>query len=310
MDISVIIPVKNGEKYIRQCLDSVFNQSFKGSYEVILGVDPSTDNTLEIAKEYQKDHPNLIVESRQGKGVQFNRVDSIKKAKGKYLCFLDGDDYYSKDYLKIMFEEIEKGFDVVNCSFKVDKNGRLTKNIFTKNVELDSVGACKALLKDSYMRSFLWSKIFKRELFDNKFPIFDVKDALFEDTMLVYYLFMRAKKIKCIKAPLYVYRNNSSSVTKSPQKNRFKYHLYAFSYIRYLCDLAENDGYLQGYLKTFKRSKLSLWFDGHVSKKVLGNGGLKELRKHKIIFKDLKRKEKLDFAKYPDIEQFINDLIN
>ena len=310
MDISVIIPVKNGEKYIRECLDSVFNQSFKGSYEVILGVDPSEDNTLEIAQEYQKDHPNLIVESRRGKGVQFNRVDSIKKAKGKYLCFLDGDDYYSKDYLKIMFEEIEKGFDVVNCSFKVDKNGRLTKNIFSKNIELNSVSACKALLKDSYMRSFLWSKIFKRELFDNKFPIFDVKDALFEDTMLVYYLFMHAKKVKCIKAPLYVYRNNSSSVTKSPQKNRFEYHLYAFSYIRYLCDLAENNGYLRGYLKTFNRSKLSLWFDGHVSKKVLGNGGLKELKKHKAILKDLKRKEKLDFAKYPVINDFIQNLVN
>ena len=50
-----------------------------------------------------------------------------------------------------MFEEIEKGFDVVNCSFKVDKNGRLTKNLFTKNIELDSVGACKALLKEKLL---------------------------------------------------------------------------------------------------------------------------------------------------------------
>lgn len=310
MEISVIIPVKNGEQYIRQCLDSVFEQSFKGDYEVILGIDPSEDKTFEIAKEYQKNHPNLIVEARQGKGVQFNRMDSIKKAKGKYLCFLDGDDYYSKDYLRIMYEEIEKGFDVVNCSFKIDKDGKLSKNIFTKNVELDSVGACKALLKDSYMRSFLWSKIFKRELFENKLPVFNAKDALFEDTMLVYFLFMHAQKVKCIKAPLYVYRNNSSSVTKSPQKNRFEYHLYAFSYIRYLCDLSENNGYLQGYLKTFSRSKLSLWFDGHVSKKALGNGGLKELKKHKQILKDLKKKEKLDFAKYPVIQKFIEDSIN
>ena len=310
MDISVIIPVKNGEKYIKQCLDSVFNQSFNGTYEVILGVDPSTDKTLEIAKEYQKDHPNLIVESRSGKGVQFNRMDSIKKAKGKYLCFLDGDDYYTKDYLKIMYEEIEKGFDIVNCSFKTDKNGRIGANIFRKKAELDSVGACKALLKDSYLRSFLWSKIFKRELFELKLPVFKASDALFEDVMLNYFLLMNAKKVKLIKDNLYVYRRNSSSVTKSAQKQRFEYHLYVFCYMRYLCDLNENKQYLQGFLKTLNRSKLSLWYDGHVSKKVLGNGGLKELKKHKEILKDLRSKEKLDLNKYPAIKKFIEESIN
>ena len=307
MDISVIIPVKNGEKYIRQCLDSVFNQSFEGEYEVILGIDPSIDKTLEIAKEYQKDHPNLIVKTRRGKGVQYNRMDSLLEAKGKYICFLDGDDYYSKDYLKIMHEEISKGYDVVNCSFKVDTNGKLKNNAFIKKADLDSVKACEALLKDSYMRAFLWSKIFRRELFDNKLPVFRRDDALFEDTMLVYYLFMNSTKVRCIKDPLYIYRNNSTSVTKSPKKNRFEYHLYAFSYIRYLCDLNENKAYLQGFLKTFTRSKLSLWFDGYVSKKVLGNGGIKELRKHKKILKDLRSKEKVDFAKYPLIDNFIKE---
>lgn len=310
MDISVIIPVKNGEKYIKQCLDSVFNQSFEGTYEVILGIDPSTDKTLEIAKEYQKNHPNLIVESRRGKGVQFNRMDSIKKAKGKYLCFLDGDDYYTKDYLKIMYEEIEKGYDVVNCSFKIDKDGKLSNNLFRKQAEFDSKGACKALLKDSYMRSFLWSKIFKRELFELNIPVFNADDALFEDTMLVYYLFMNAQKVKVIKDNIYVYRNNSSSVTKSPQKQRFEYHLYVFSYIRNLCDLNENKEYLQGFLKTFGRSKLSLWFDGHVSKKALGNGGCKELKKHKEILKDLRSKKKLDLNKYPAIKKFIEESTN
>ena len=310
MDISVIIPVKNGEQYIRQCLDSVFNQSFTGSYEVILGIDPSTDKTLEIAKEYQKDYPNLIVEEREGKGVQYNRMASIAKAKGKYLCFLDGDDYYSKDYLKIMYEEAEKGFDIVNCSFKGDKNGKLSNNMFTKNVELDSVGACKALLKDSYMRSFLWSKIFKRELFERPLPVFKANDALFEDVMLVYFLCMNANRVKSIKDPIYIYRRNSESVTKKPKKNRFEYHLYVFCYIRYLCDLNKNKGYLDGFIKTMSRSKLSLWYDGSVSKKVLGNGGLKELRKHKQILKDLKSKEKLDFTKYPAIYEFIQKSIS
>jgi len=310
MDISVIIPVKNGEKYLKECLDSVFSQTFKGSYEVIVGVDPSLDKTLEIAKSYQKDHPNLLVEEREGKGVQLNRMASIKKAKGKYICFLDGDDYYSPTFLEEMYEEISRGYDVINCSFKVDTNSKLKKNMFTKEIELDSLGACSALLKDTYMRSFLWSKIFKRELFDLHLPSFKASDAMFEDTMLVYYLYMNAKKVKSIKKPLYIYRNNSSSVTKGEKKERFTYHLYVFSFIRYLCDLNENKGYLRGFLKNFKRSKLSLWFDAHVSKHALGNGGIKELKKHKLILKDLHKKEKMDMSRYPDIDAFIKESLS
>ena len=310
MDISVIIPVKNGEKYLKRCLNSVFLQSFKGEYEVIVGVDPSIDRSLEIAKEYQIAHPNLIVEEREGKGVQYNRMASIKRAKGKYLCFLDADDYYTKDYLKVMFEEIEKGYDVVNCSFKVDTDGKLRKNWFTKNAEFDTYGACKALLRDTYMRSFLWSKIFRRDLFTDDLPVFKAVDAMFEDTMLVYAIFMKINKVKSIRKPLYVYRNNMASVTKNEKKERFAYHLLVFAFVRYLCDLSEDKRYLKGYRKTFNRTRLSLWFDGHVSRHILGNGGRKELKKHKRILKDLKRKEKLDIHKYPVIEKFINESLN
>ena len=307
MDISVIIPVKNGEKYLKRCLNSVFLQTFKGSYEVIVGVDPSIDRSLEIAREYQLSHPNLIVEEREGKGVQYNRMASIKRAQGKYLCFLDADDYYSKEYLEVMFNEIEKGYDVVNCSFKVDTNGKLSKNLFTKKKDFDTYGACKALLRDTYMRSFLWSKIFKRELFDNKLPIFKASDAMFEDTMTVFAIFMKINKVRSIRKPLYIYHNNMQSVTKNEKKERFSYHLLVFAYVRYLCDISEDKRYLKGFLRNFSRTRLSLWFDGHVSRHILGNGGRKELKKHKRILKDLKRKEKLDIEKYPIIKHFVEE---
>lgn len=307
MDISVIIPVKNGAKYLKRCLNSVFLQTFKGSYEVIVGVDPSIDRSLEIAREYQLSHPNLIVEEREGKGVQYNRMDSIKRAQGKYLCFLDVDDYYSKEYLEVMYNEIEKGYDVVNCSFKVDTNGKLSKNLFTKKKDFDTYGACKALLRDTYMRSFLWSKIFKRELFDNKLPIFKASDAMFEDTMTVFAIFMKINKVRSIRKPLYIYHNNMQSITKNEKKERFSYHLLVFAYVRYLCDTNEDKRYLKGFLRNFSRTRLSLWFDGHVSRHILGNGGRKELKKHKRILKDLKRKEKLDIEKYPVIKHFVEE---
>ena len=266
MDISVIIPVKNGEKYLRQCLDSVFKQSFKGDYEVIININPSTDKTLEIANEYAKNYPLVVLENKEGKSVQQTRMIAVNKAKGKYICFLDSDDYLDKDFLKIMFEEAEKGFDIVNCSFKTDKDGKISKNSFVKNVELDTYAACRALLKDTYIRSFQCTKIFKKELYDEHIPVVKKHGVLFEDALAVYYAFMKAKKVKSITNPLYVYRSHSSSQTKQENPERFMSHLQAFCYIRYLIDKQEDNRYLQGFLKNVFRMKLSLWYDGHISK--------------------------------------------
>ena len=309
MEISVIIPVKNGEAYLRQCLESVFSQTFKGEYEVILGIDPSEDKTAQIAEEFKKDHPNLIVENRENKGVQSNRMASLKIAKGKYVTFLDADDYYHKDYLKIMYEEIEKGYDVVNCSFYIDKNGKISKNSFTKECELDSVNGCHALLKDSYMRGFFWTKIYKKELFDLKLPILEGKKVLFEDTIINYFIYMHANKIKSIVTPLYYYRNNPVSITKGGFIDRYISHLFAFSYIRYLCDNNDNKGYLKGFLNTLGRSKLSLSYDKFSTRKILDEAHKKQIKDHKALLKDLSKKEKLDIAKYPDLNKYLKAII-
>ena len=309
MDISVIIPVKNGEAYLRQCLESVFNQSFKGEYEVILGIDPSEDKTTQIAEEFAKAHSNLIVGIRENKGTQVNRMTSIKQAKGKYLVFLDADDYYHKDYLRIMFEEIEKGYDIVNCSFYIDKNGKISKNAFTKNAEFDSVSGCHALLKDSFMRGFFWTKIYKKELFDLNVPILKGKKILFEDTIINYFIYMNAKKIKSISIPLYYYRNNPVSVTKGGFSGRYISHLFAFSYIRYLCDQNENKGYFHGFLKTLSRSKLSLSYDKFSTRKILDDAHKKQIKVHKPLLKDLARKEKLDINKYPELVSYLDSIL-
>ena len=118
---------------------------------------------------------------------------------------------------------------------------------------------------------------------------------------------MKINKVRSIRKPLYIYHNNMQSVTKNEKKERFSYHLLVFAYVRYLCDINEDKRYLKGFLRNFSRTRLSLWFDGHVSRHILGNGGRKELKKHKRILKDLKRKEKLDIEKYPIIKHFVEE---
>lgn len=306
MEISVIIPVRNGEKYLAKCLDSVFSQSFGKDYEVIVGVDPSEDKTLSILDEYKKKHANLIVENRRGLGVAVNRLDSLKVAKGKYVCFLDADDYYHKDFLKVMYNEIEKGFDVVNSSFYIDSNDKIKENLFIKNKEFDSVKACNALLKDSYFRSFLWNKIFKKELFDlDKLPTNWPKGHIFEDLGIVYFVLMNSKKVKSIKTPLYYYRNTNDSLTKGENKDRFKMHLNVFAYVRHLCDQNNNPNYLRDYIKRVKRTKMSLWYDAFSTRHATGKNAHKVLKEHKLELKLLKNKNPLHNSGF---EEFIDNL--
>lgn len=101
--VSVIIPVYNVEKYLRECLDSVVNQTLK-EIEVICVDDGSTDNSLEILKEYAQKDNRITVVSRENKGVGYTRNQAIKLSKGDFVAFMDPDDYYpSKEVLSVLY---------------------------------------------------------------------------------------------------------------------------------------------------------------------------------------------------------------
>ena len=106
--VSVIIPVYNVEKYLKHCLDSVCNQTFK-DIEIIIINDCSPDNSLQIIKEYQqKDDRIVLVDLKQNGGLANARNTGIKNSKCKYITFVDSDDWVSKDYIEVLYNGIEK----------------------------------------------------------------------------------------------------------------------------------------------------------------------------------------------------------
>lgn len=129
--ISVIIPIYNAEKYLRQCLESVINQTYK-QLEIILVNDGSTDGSLSICYEYQKKDSRIIIISQQNKGAYKARKNAIKIANGKYVTFVDGDDWIDKDMyydlLKIMKENdtlmVESGYIDVNGENEKKEGGK------------------------------------------------------------------------------------------------------------------------------------------------------------------------------------------
>lgn len=105
--ISVIIPVYNVEKYLRDCLNSVINQTYK-DLEIICINDGSKDNSLSILEEYAKKDKRIIIINKENAGVSAARNDGIEKSTGEYLFCLDSDDYIDNDFFEVFYNNAKK----------------------------------------------------------------------------------------------------------------------------------------------------------------------------------------------------------
>ena len=126
--ISVCIVTYNQEKYIGECIQSVVNQITDIPFEIIIGDDASTDNTLEIARSFSKEHPEFIyiIEHPINIGPTANIRSVYRKARGKFIAHLDGDDLMHPSKLKTQYEILVKNTDCVACThevFLIDPNG-------------------------------------------------------------------------------------------------------------------------------------------------------------------------------------------
>lgn len=207
MDVSIIIPAYNVEKYIEQCLESVINQKTKYSYEIICINDGSTDGTSKILEKYKE---NLKIINTNNKGPGAARNLGIKNSTGKYLMFVDGDDYVVENFVEKMLDTLKKEeADVVICNFCR----------FTNKTEIEKVnkGQYKVYYKSSINEVLLMefhscNKIFKRELIENnKYP----EDIYFEDVVAISKAIIDANKIVKIEDYLYYYRRTKDSITNN-----------------------------------------------------------------------------------------------
>lgn len=138
-DISIVIPAYNVEKYVRECLDSILKQSFQ-DYEIIIINDGSTDHTLEILKEYEQKYGDKITVVTQDNAGQSNaRNNAMQYIKGKYMTYIDADDYIWEDYLETLIKCARKeDADLVICSYEKFKNdGTIILSRNTKDWEID-----------------------------------------------------------------------------------------------------------------------------------------------------------------------------
>lgn len=220
-DISVIVPAYNSEQYLKNCLDSLVNQT-KKEIEIIAVNDGSTDNTLKILKDYEKMYPTLIkVISQNNQGLSTTRNMGIKHAVGKYVAFVDSDDEIEFDLLEKVWKKIEEyEYDIVAFDVKwIYPDKEIISPSLVKN---SNVGITIEEKKDLLININVMAcnKVYKRKLFDDENLLF-VPNTWFEDVLLTYKMIPSVRSIAKIDYPGYRYfqRENSITYTYSERLN-------------------------------------------------------------------------------------------
>ena len=213
---SIIIPVYNVEKYIKKCLDSVFNQTYK-DYEVIVVNDGTKDNSMDIVKDY-----DVIVINQKNQGLSAARNNGLKKAKGEYILFLDSDDYIEKDLLKELDKSISNKPDVVRFQIQEvyeDKINKFEEEPFSNK---DGVEAFSIISKYHFVEN-AWTYLYRKKyLQDNNFTF---KEAtIHEDFGLIPLVIIKAKIVNSISyiGYNYVQRDGSIMSQKNYEKTKKK----------------------------------------------------------------------------------------
>ncbi len=210
--ISIIVPIYNVEKYLIRCIESIINQTYK-TIEIILVDDGSTDNSSKICDEYKNKDKRIKVIHKKNGGLSSARNVGLDIAKGKYIGFVDSDDYISPNMYEMMYNNLIKtSGDIIICNFSYFKKEPPS---FTTEFNLKEYTNIEAILeliklKKRKIEDYAWNKLYKKELFKNiRYP----ERFLYEDIGTTYKLFNKSKKIVTIDCRLYAYYDNGNSIT-------------------------------------------------------------------------------------------------
>lgn len=201
--ISIIVPVYNTEKYLSQCLESITNQSYK-NIEIILINDGSTDRSGEICRIWSKKDSRIILIEQENQGQGNARNKGIKIASGKYLLFVDSDDYIDKTLVEDAYRYIEK-MKAQICIFRwrsFDEVGMVEMPLPMKLKWVQRASEYRELLNQSF--TLLWDKLYSTELL--KKSGYEMTNNVCEDLVFVPFLLSQANGICTLDKPLYNYR--------------------------------------------------------------------------------------------------------
>ncbi|MBX9987786.1 glycosyltransferase [Priestia aryabhattai] len=211
--ISIIVPIYNVQAYLERCIESLINQTYK-NIEIILVNDGSTDNCKNICELYKQRDDRIVVVHKENGGLSSARNAGIEIATGKYIAFVDSDDWVSIHMYKILTNLIEKyQADVAECEYlRTDSLLNSVNNDTSNNNVISVKNNVEALFLhfgNSKFQQVVWNKIYKRTLFKEiRFPV----GKIHEDEFITYKIIYNAKKLVSISEQLYYYFERTNSI--------------------------------------------------------------------------------------------------
>lgn len=225
--ISVIIPVYNVEQYLEKCIKSVISQTYR-NIEIILVDDGSTDKSRQICDKYAGIDERIHVIHKKNEGLSDARNSGLKICEGKYIGFIDGDDWITNDMYEFLYQTLTKYHaDVAVCGHYVEGEGGVYGSEGADGgVKIYNCReAVCAVVQDEEIHSYAWDKLYKKELFDGiRYP----SGRYVQDIFTTYRIFMNAQKVVCNNQPKYYYyqRENSIQRTRGSKLNWDQFSVY------------------------------------------------------------------------------------
>ena len=217
--ISIIVPVYNVEEYLKQCLDSILEQTFI-NYEVILVNDGSTDSSGLICQEYVGKDARIRYFEKENGGLSDARNYGIEQAQGEYLTFVDSDDFLDVSHLSILYNALVNNdadisianyanYQTSTATFYLHTFGDYYEKIYTSEELIDDLSI---LERNDLSFSTIWGSLYKKSVFSFlRFP----KGVIGEDVALIYKMYTQVDKIVYVHKDTYIYRENDSGISKS-----------------------------------------------------------------------------------------------
>lgn len=221
MKLSYIIPVYNVEKYIRQCIDSILNQTMD-DYEIILVDDGSPDNCPAICDEYKEKYPDkVVVIHKENEGLASARNSGLNIAKGEYIFFVDSDDFLFADRVSELFSKAkEHNADVLQTTFMSFDESNNNKTISSPRFKLDYVYSHKEMEDEICFSNeknrviFVWRNLYRRDFLVKNKIIFEEELKMIEDAPFDTLAFVKAERFVAVDIPVYCYRFRNGSLQR------------------------------------------------------------------------------------------------
>ena len=215
--VSVIVPIYNQQNYLRQCIESILEQTFR-DLEILLIDDGSTDTSGSICDEYAVMDPRIKVIHKENGGLSDARNAGLDRCSGQYILFVDADDFIAGNMIEKLQSAIEREqADLAVCDcYLTDQDGNLLEK---QNKGIPDVAHTgeeilrfkeDILLEELWLMTVAWNKLYRRNLFlQVRFP----KGKVHEDEYIFHEIFMQTALVSCISDKLYYYRRHEGTIT-------------------------------------------------------------------------------------------------